>query len=87
MKAHMKLGKSKKLCGILLLCCGIIAAIVMILRTVYKKETIEKDIVKYEYQINKNINYKIFLKDNIIYDEDFLEEGLYYPRKLIEFTG
>lgn len=85
MKAHMKLGKSKKLCGILLLCCGIIAAIVMILRTVYKKETIEKDIVKYEYQINKNINYKIFLKDNIIYDEDFLEEGLYYPRKLIEF--
>lgn len=85
MKAHMKLSKSKKICYIFILSCGLLVALYMMLMTIYKKETIEKDIVKYEYQIEKKLNYKVFLKDNIIYDEKYLEEGQYYPSKLIDY--
>lgn len=83
----MKLSKSKKVCYIVLLTCGLLAAIYTMIRTIRKEEITKKDIIKYEYQISKNISYQVFLKDNIIYDKAYLEEGLYYPRKLIDYIN
>ncbi|NLC19817.1 MAG: DUF5305 domain-containing protein [Clostridiales bacterium] len=85
MKVHMKLGRGKKIACTVVLSCTLIAALAMVFITACKKEMTEKDIVKYDYKISKNIAYKVFLKDNIIYDEDYMEEGLYYPRKLIDY--
>lgn len=85
MKVHMKLGRRRKIACIAVSGSILIAALTMAFITFYKKETIQRDIVRYEYKISKNISYKVFLKDNIIYDDEYLDEGLYYPRKLIDY--
>jgi len=81
----MKMGKGKKNCYIILFVCGLLVSGFFMLKTIFDKKTIEKEITNYEYQISKNINYKVYMKDNVIYDEEYLEEGLYYPRKLIDY--
>ncbi|MDT3699991.1 MAG: DUF5305 family protein [Thermincola sp.] len=56
----------------------------------------EKKQVHYSYQSKSNVDYKVFLRPNVMYNQEYLEKGRYYVFKYIdridiklkyEFTG
>lgn len=84
-KAHRKIKSSYKMILITILSVVFIASVYMLFRTFLLKEVKAVENVTYEYNIEKSIQYKVYLKENVLYDEEYLSEGMYYPMKLLDY--
>jgi uncharacterized integral membrane protein len=83
-KIRRKIGKNMK--RLLLIITAIVFSILLfiLLRTLLIKNTTEVEIEKYKYQLEKEINYEVYLAENKVYDDNVLGEDMFYPKKLIK---
>ena len=49
------------------------------------KHPSENSLPDYHYSTNSDIKYKVYLKENDFYEEDYLEENKQYPSELIKY--
>ena len=49
------------------------------------KNPSDKNVKKYKYDINENINYKVYLKENEFFEEEYLGEGKQYTTQVIDY--
>jgi hypothetical protein len=59
-----------------------IVAVVQIYRGLYPVDVEE---VYYNYNINRDVNYKVYLKDNDFYEEEYLDMDKQYTSELIDY--
>ncbi len=67
------------LCSALLIVGGIVATFFAM-----KKDVKNEDSTVYSYDITADSSYKVYLKENGIYDSEWLDEGGMYPKKLTD---
>jgi hypothetical protein len=80
----VKLSRIKK---IVLMAAGIVVVVVLSAIAIYELSSVrynESDIVRYSYKSKAEIDYKVHLRHNIMFDERVLEDGRYYVLKYIE---
>lgn len=70
------------LIALIILSCFISSIFVMKLGFEYSKKSREKYI--YSYNINQNINYKVYLYDNSFIDEEYLTQGNMFVSELVK---
>lgn len=82
-----KLELSKKIKQIIILILVIILSILvyLLLNTVYSKQLKEETIERYRYSNKAEISYEVFLKPNMVYEDDSLKEGNIYISNLVDY--
>lgn len=64
-----------------------IATSVLLIYEVSFEKYVEENRVLYNYNISSNIDYEVFLKPNILYEEESLGEGNIYLREFIDYIN
>ena len=83
--ARRKISKNTKFLFLIVFGAIFIVAAYLLIKEIGRDRTKDEIMEKFKYSLKKNITYQVYLKENHIYDEKFLDEDLYYPRKLIDY--
>jgi hypothetical protein len=85
-KIRRKIGKNMKRLLIAITALVFSILLFMLLRTLLIKNTTEVEIEKYKYQLEKEINYEVYLAENKVYDNNVLGEDWIYRLKSALFS-
>lgn len=81
----MKLSKNKKIAIIVLLVLIILSLLTVSLLEITVPHYREKKVVVYKFNSQGSIDYKVYLKPGIMFDEEYLGEDRYYVLKYIDY--